>query len=259
MEFNMIKSLKIIFLQMVIIWSITFPASAQKISTISKPVLEFRDNNLHITYNLPDEGKGPYKVWIEIRDSNGNSIDGYSFTGDIGSGIKTGINKHVYWNIGNDGIILEEAISVRVLAQLMPKQFSKVNLMFSSALLPGLGQSKITYGKPYWLGGVAAYGCLAGSYWYNTQAVQSYKDYLGADTRLNSDNYYDMAIHNKKTSEILAYSAMGIWIVNMIWMAAMPDRRDFSVIDNKLTLDIRPQRTLDYKYVTICLSLNLIQ
>jgi hypothetical protein len=93
-----------------------------------------------------------------------------------------------------------------------------------SALFPGAGQSYLSRkGSPYLLG-VAAAGCLGGSFYFNQQAVSLYDEYLsevsniGLREQLKSDWQ-----KNKVTSQNLLYGAIGIYSVNLLWVVLMPD------------------------------------
>ncbi len=250
---------KIIFLYGLLLFFCSGLVFCQNIERINSPILEYKDKNLHIIYNLPATGSGLYMVSIEIVNSKGEKIDALSLSGDIGPGISSGNHKHIIWNIEKDSTFLNEAISVRIIAQLMSKNYSKGNLLFKSTLLPGLGQSNISKGKPYWLTGIIAYGCLGGSYWYNRQSIQSYDFYSAAETRDDNDRYFDLANQQDQISKILAYSAIGIWAVNIVWMVIMPDRRDSYIVQNRINFWVRPQSTLNSQTVSLCLSINIAQ
>jgi len=229
---------------------------SQQTRTLSKPFLEFKNNILVILYNFPDDCKAIYRVWVEIKDSKGKSIQPNSIYGDIGENISPGKNKRISWNLMQDSIYLNDALSVRVLAQQMPKQFSRTNLIISSALLPGLGQSKNT-GKPYWLTGIAAYGCLAGSYWFNRKASDSYELYLYSEEREANDNYFNKTVFQNNTSKVLAYSSIALWTANMVWIAIMPANR--SNENKRITVGLKPEVYNSGNTISFYLTLNLSQ
>ena len=255
----MIVNYKIIFLLGLLSVFCSGLVLCQNSYKISSPVLEYKDKNLHIIYNLPASSSGLYTVSIEIVNSKGEKIDAFSLSGDIGPGISSGNHKQIIWNIEKDSIFLNEPIKVRILAQQIAKNYTRANLIFKSTLLPGFGQTKISNGKPFWLTGIVAYGCFAGSYWYNRQSIQSYDFYSAAETRTDNDRYFDLAIQQDQISEILTYTAIGIWAVNIIWVAVMPNRRDQYVSQNRVNFRIRPQSTLNCQTVSLCLSINLAQ
>ena len=110
---------------------------------------------------------------------------------------------------------MDESISVRVIAELLPEYYSKSALLLRSTVWPGWGQTKIKNGKPYWLIGIASTACAAGAIIYNQQSINSYDDYKNEQDILEGEKLYDLAIQQGNTSNILLYSALGIWAANI--------------------------------------------
>ena len=97
------------------------------------------------------------------------------------------------------------------------KKVSKGNIVLSSIVLPGWGQSKVHQKKPYWIMGVTAYGCLAGSIILNHIGASTYDDYLVSPDIEDRNTLFKKSVRQDNISEYLAYSAVGIWTINMIW------------------------------------------
>lgn len=224
---------------------------------ISAPTLVYENENLYISFDLNDKHSN-YEVGIEVVNSLGIEINARAFSGDIGPNIKAGKNKSITWNIAKDNIFLDETISVKIVANLVPKPYNKGVLIFQSTVWPGWGQTKLKNGKPYWLVGFTGVACLAGSYIYNQQSINSYDKYIDAISAQDSESYYDQAVQQDNTSKILAYSAIGIWAVNVIWVALMPNEIKAKTSSQKLSLHVLPVNVGTYNTsVSLGISLNL--
>ncbi len=197
---------------------------SQVISTFEDTSVEYVNNQLIISYNLTGKASNRYNIWLIIKDSNGNEINTKALSGDIGFNIGTGNSKVIIWDIGNDGLKLDDQISVKIFAELIPPVFNKTNMMLYSTLLPGLGQTKISGGKPYWLLGVLGYGCIGGAVWYNRQSAKSYDQYLYSHNREESNNYFNQSLKEDNISKALGYTALGIWVINLVWVALIPNK-----------------------------------
>ncbi len=216
--------------------------------TITRPRLELDDNKIIIEYDiLNSQQTDLFLIWIEVIDAKGRIIRAVSLSGDLGENIKGGANKKITWNLEQDDIILDEEIYIEVKAEkkklpdvqkeVIPvettpatdvKTVSKSNMVISSIILPGWGQSKVHQGKPYWLIGIAGYGCLAGSVYLNKQAVQTNDNYSNSFDVSERNTLYDKTVRQDNISEYLAYAAAGIWTINLIWILATPVKTNIS-------------------------------
>ena len=88
-------------------------------------------------------------------------------------------------------------------------------VMLLSSVVPGLGLTKLSEGKPYWLLGVVGGGCIAASVYYNKKAASSFNDYLNSENIGNVDDYYNDAVKQENLSKIFIISAAAIWIVDL--------------------------------------------
>jgi hypothetical protein len=218
---------------------------------VSEPVLSLKNSKVHIEYQLLNTSKSEkFSIRIAITNQRGNSIDARSLSGDLGKGISGGGNKRIIWDIEADSIFLDEEIFVEVYAlpesppvPVVPpeeqitekktpeedpeeapgeesssgKELNRISLIAQSIAFPGLGLSRLNRGTPHWLRGVAGYGCLAGSIYFNRKAWSSYQDYLGSENPADVDELFDRAYNEKKTSGILGYAALGIWVADLAW------------------------------------------
>ncbi len=212
--------------------------------TITRPRLELDENKIIIEYDILNSQQTDFfLIWIEVTDATGRIIRAVSLSGDFGEDIKGGVNKKITWNFEQDDIILDGEIHIEVKAEkkklpevqkeIIPvettpatdlKTVSKGNMVLSSIILPGWGQSKVNQGKPYWLIGVAGYGCIAGSVYLNKKAINTYDDYESLLDIGERNTLYDQAVRQDKISEYLAFTAAGIWTINLIWVLATPNK-----------------------------------
>jgi hypothetical protein len=193
--------------------------NAQK-HQVENTIIENVNRKLEVKYDLIKTKPGQlFKITLQITKSNGNMITAKSLTGDIGEKIVGGANKKITWDYIADGILLNDEISIEVFADLINPEYHLGKSLMLSAIWPGLGMSSVESKKPYWLLGVATYGCLGASYYYNKKANDSYNLYLNnTDETLNKELLKKSQDQNK-LSKNLAYTAIGIWGVNLIWTA----------------------------------------
>ncbi len=218
---------------------------------IKAPTLTYENEKLYVSFDLSNKAYS-YEINIEIINSSGVRINANAFSGDIGPNIQSGNNKSVIWNLKQDGIFLDETISVKVIAKLSPRVLNRGKLIVQSTIWPGWGQSKVKNGKPYWIIGVAGTACIAGSYIYNQKSNDSYDKYILEIDANRSKEYYDQAVQQDNTSKVLAYSAAGIWAANIIWVAFMPNK----IETKKLSLHLLPMN-LGTHHTSVSLGLRL--
>ena len=192
---------------------------------VSDPILEMVGNNIHISYDIlngdPDER---YTVSIVIKDEEGNIINASALDGDIGEDITAGRNKQITWNLETDKIFIEANIFVQINAKIVlppapitnTMTYNRTRLILQSLAFPGLGLSRVT-GKPHWIRGVAGYGCLAGAIVLNQQAKSTYNGIEDLVYFDETKEAYDKSVQQQNTSDILLYTAVGIWIADFIW------------------------------------------
>lgn len=97
------------------------------------------------------------------------------------------------------------------------RQFNRAGIILQSVAFPGLGLTRVNAGKPHWIKGVLGYGCLAGSVYFNRKAASSYDSYQQPTSLEQVENDFTSAERQDLVSEVLAYSAIGIWVTELIW------------------------------------------
>lgn len=222
---------RVLFLFLLLLF-IVFKTSSQDFK-ITLLKLEIIGNQLHITFNI--DSKNPsdkFRITVEINKQNGELVHPKSITGELGENIISGNNKEIIWDLEKDSIYLDEEISVELLGEKLSvelidaklgESYSRSSLILMSTALPGLGQTKLT-GKPWWIGGLAAYGTLAGGFIFYKMSRDDYDLYLDAKTTSTRDEYFDKSTKESVISNVFFVTATSIWVANIIWVAVMPDR-----------------------------------
>lgn len=193
------------------------PCTAQSGSSITNPVIELRDNQIHITYDILNSDSADfYNVRLEITDSAGHVIDAKTLSGDIGEQVNGGNDKQIIWGFQSDNVNIEGDLYIQIYAVVDRKEFTRTSLVLQSLAFPGLGLSRLD-GRPHWIRGVAGYGCIAGSVVLNRMAISTYDDYQSPGSAENAGDLLEKATRQDNISEVLAFAAVGIWITDMVW------------------------------------------
>jgi len=215
---------------------------------ITTPGLEFDGNQLLISYDVINKNQADqFYVWVEMEKKNGEIIQAKALSGDVGENVKTGNNKQVIWVPGEDSVFLNEEVFVEVKAEKYVKSFSKGSAMLMSTAMPGLGQTRISRGKPWWLTGVVAYGAMAGGLVVHSSFLKTYDSYLIEEDPSARADLLNKAQQQVNLSSVLIVSGAAIWAANILWVAITPNRYQ-SLQHVKLTLD---QSTGPYKGTTL--------
>jgi hypothetical protein len=192
---------------------------------ITKPILNFNGEELTISYDFVTKNQSDqFYVWVEIEKSNGEKIPLNALSGDFGENVKSGRGKKILWSPGKDQVYLDEEVFVEVKAERYVKSFNKGSALLMSTALPGLGQTKISNGKPWWLTGVAAYGALAGGFILHGKYIDSYDAYrVEEDPSVRAD-LLNQAQQQMNMSGALIISGAALWAANIFWVALTPNR-----------------------------------
>jgi hypothetical protein len=232
---------KHILLLISLILGLSLGLKAQKIKVVTTSIVEI-DNKLVISYDLvKSKETQQFYISLEITSSTGNKISIKSLEGDIGNQVTGGTNKQIVWDYNADGIVLHDNINIEIFAdpiieKILTTKVSTGKALILSTILPGAGLSKIEKGKPYWLIGTAAYGLLGYSYMLNKKANENYDSYISNTDKTLNDQLLSDSQRQNKLSKTMAYTAIGIWSVNMVWTAIKAKKSkaiDISYIKNK--------------------------
>lgn len=220
---------------------------------ITPPKLEFDGRQLLISYDVVNNNQADqFYVWVEMEKKNGEPIEMKALSGDVGENIKAGKNKKITWVPENDGILLNEEVYVEIKAEKYVKSFNKGSAMLMSTAMPGLGQTKISKGKPWWLTGIVAYGALAGGLVVHSSYLKTYDSYRTEEDPTTRADLFNQTQQQMNLSSILIVSGAALWAANIFWVALTPNK--YQPLQHvKLSLG---QSTGPYKGTTL-LSLRL--
>lgn len=208
---------------------------AQQNIVITKPQLEFKDNNIIVEYDiLNSQESESFRIWLDVIDSEGNNIQSNAVSGDVGNYVSGGKDKKIYWNLTADNIYIDAQLSIKVNAEVTKEStatnpdnetenayagIKRGGLLVQSLVFPGWGLSRINKG-PHWLKGVVGYGIVAGAVVYNVKALSNYNAYLETSDVTIGNELFALSNRQDKISEGLMIAAAGIWVVDLIWTAA---------------------------------------
>ena len=212
-----------------------YPCNAQSKISISTPEISLSDNNIIIGYNILNSSSDQeFNVNIEITDINGSPLQARSLSGDLGPGISGGMNKVINWNLTADNIYLDANLYFEVIAELTSgtkvpdnitalnnsdksyseKELTRKDVIAQSLLFPGLGMTKLKGGSPHWIKGAAGYSCLVGSIGFFSLSN------MNENRQDQGQEYYDKSVNQWYTAQTLLFSAIGVWVVDVIWNLA---------------------------------------
>ena len=192
---------------------------------LSKPVLHFTGQELHIGYDLiSKKEKGHYYVWVETSKSTGEKLDMKALQGDFGEKIQPGSAKRIVWLPSKDNVFLSEEVYVEVKAEKYEKSFNRTSVLLRSVVFPGLGQTKASKGKPWWLTGVVSYGLVAGGVYQYSAFQKTYNSYRTEEDMSLRAELLNKAQKESILSNALLISGAAIWSANILWAAFQPNR-----------------------------------
>jgi hypothetical protein len=232
-----------------------YKSSAQDYQ-ITQLKLEFdiSKNQLLITYNIDSKSSNDkFNITVVVNRQNGESIQPKSISGDIGDNIRTGNLRRIIWDLGKDALFIDEDISVEVKGDEIIKSLNKSSLMLLSAVLPGLGQTKMT-DKPWWIGGIPAYGALAGGIIFHKISLNTHDKYLLETKDIPArEKLYNKCEKEWLISTGLFASAATLWAANMIWMAVAPDKQN---PDKYINMYLKPAIFPEYVGTMVSVRVN---
>lgn len=107
---------------------------------------------------------------------------------------------------------------------------SKGTAVFLTMIWPGAGKAYLTRGEASTMGGFLFYGLVAGAYFTNEKSLDlsweadqiTGSDYNSQDER---NQLYEDADNYKLYSDVMLYSAIGVWGINLIRTLATPSEK----------------------------------
>ena len=203
----------------------TFSQSSAEIQNIS---FTAQNDTLIVTYDIDKAvRKELFDISLITTTASGKLIRPRTVSGDVGPNITGGKGKRIYWDLNKDQIFLNEGIEVEIEAVALgvaEKFVSRGKALLLSTFVPGLGITKLNKGGPYWLMAIATYGAAAGSVVFYYLADDNFKKYL-ASTDIDERSKLHSKVETQNTiSDVLMYSAGAVWLGNMIWTLAHPNK-----------------------------------
>ena len=192
---------------------------------ITDPRLEFDGNQLSISYDLIHRNTSDiFYIWVDMKNQAGVPVRARTFAGDVGDSISPGSDKKIIWIPEDDAIFLDEDVTVELTGERYEREFNKGSMVLMSTAVPGLGQTKISKGKPYWIAGAAAYGAVAGGILMHSSYKKTYDQYLTESDAVERANLYDKSQGQLTLSTAFLVSAAAVWIGNIVWVSAVPNK-----------------------------------
>lgn len=192
---------------------------------ITSPKVNFDGKQLSISYDVINKNPSDkFFVWIEIEKKDGEIMHTEAVSGDIGENIKPGTNRQITWIPEKDNIFLNEEVFVEVKAERYVKSFNKGSAILMSTAMPGLGQTRISKGKPWWITGVAAYGAIAGGFVVHSSYIKTYDSYRIEEDPSARADLFNKAQQQMNLSSVLIVSGAAIWAANIFWVALTPNK-----------------------------------
>jgi len=191
---------------------------------ITDPKLEFDGYQLSISYDLIYKNSSDiFYIWVDMKNQTGAPIRARTFIGDVGDSIKPGNDKKIIWVPEEDAIFLDEDVTLELTGERYEREFNKGSMVIMSTAVPGLGQTKISKGKPYWIAGAAAYGAVAGGIIMHSSYKKTHDLYEAESDAVERANLYDKSQSQLTLSTALLISAAAIWVGNIVWVSATPN------------------------------------
>ena len=214
-----------------------FNSFAQSQAEIRNVDFSVRNDTMFVTYDLLKAARNEqFVISLTLKTSSGKVLHPHALTGDVGKNITGGKGKQITWNINRDNIFINEEIATEVTIESSTTQIKFVHrgiAILLSAVVPGLGITKLNNGGPYWIMAIAFYGCAAGSYLFYRFAETDYNKYLASMDTQERNKFYNNVQTQNSISDVLMYAAGAVWLGNMIWTLfhpnkTMPDKKGIS-------------------------------
>jgi len=241
-------------------------AIAQSKARVENVDFNLEGEDLVITYDIVKSKTGEmFDVDVNILTTSGKKINAFALSGDIGPGVTGGEGKRIVWDLNKDNVYIDDEISVEVIINqdLAPpagtpiKSADKVSVggaLLKSLIFPGWGNRAVKGKGAYWLMGLAGYGAIGASIYFNSEADNTYQDYLISTTAEQRDQLFSDAESYKQSQNIAIYTAAGIWVIDLIWTGIQAGNANKNSTQSKLDVGYyynpvvkKPMVTLSYK------------
>ena len=220
--------------------SLCHSAVSQNVKIVFDSAKVSKENKqIYIPYKIiePSTQKGRYLYDISLRYSQ-NKGQTYSDTlrnvsklgRDIGPALLPG-SKTIIWdyydeNPGFDG----QDVWFKLDVHYTPNPFALggPEKALYSALLPGLGNTKVSHNPKYWYANtILSLGLIGAGLVYNTQSNNTYDKYLNAQTFRETQRLFDKSNNQRRTGRLLIIGGLVVWATDIARVAikGMKNRR----------------------------------
>lgn len=212
---------------------------AQQRETFTTPEITIEtiaiDNNqITILYDIEGCSEGTlYDVSLAITTLSGASVKPNMLLGDVGPGI-CGPGKMIVWDLARETREFDEELWFQILADRVEltqadaittdfsKSYSRSGIIFSSLVVPGLGQKRVSGDGLSLLMAPLFYGSAGGALLMHLSSENHYDKYRNTASISDRDDYFAIAEARNQSSRALLIGAAGIMAVNLIWTGILP-------------------------------------
>ena len=218
---------------------------------IGAPQVTYYNDTLQIVYTINNCQPGNlYSIDLKVFSSDGKEVRLSSLSGDIGKNITCGDENMIYWDLAKDNFQVNDDIEIEILAKLTsfekPPRKAAINaipdlsrgkIVANSLIFPGLGQKKVKGRNSPLILGVSGYLFASASVVFAIETGNKYDQYLNETNGLVRVKTWSRVEDNYEMAKITAYTAAGIWAVNLIWAAFVPTEHNKPVAIGVLPIE----------------------
>ena len=269
------------YLFIVLSFVVTGPCLSQTNARVSKPELILENDKLIINYDITaSQHDDIFRVWVEITDTNNNKINALALSGDIGEQVSGGKRKKISWDFIEDKVDPKTEIFLEVYAEpkkIIPEESGEIadkdteeiresadaerhsvrkyslgKSLYKTVLFPGLGFAGMDQSRFHLAKGITGYGLIASSIVLNRLAYNNRANYEASEVSAERDNYHKIYVRQDQISKVCAYSAIGIWTVEIVWLLIDINARN--KLSDNLPIHMAPGYDPLLSAPTLCLS-----
>jgi len=190
------------------------------ICTFSQQNLEFSVHNvavnnsdnglIEVTYNIESKKTDAlFVVTLDVYKNPDIKLKPISLSGDVGTRISNG-DKKILWDAQKDGFVINDKIFAEVRVYPVSHIPERQHLL-KSAVFPGWGHYRINNSKLNFITGVAAYGSLASTFYFNSAQKATYQLYRNSNDLAEVVKLHNKSLNQRKLSIAFAGITGIIW------------------------------------------------
>ena len=222
------KYFSLLFIAIAISCGISITVFSQSKAKIQDVQIRKDADNVIVTYDLINtKAKERFDIRLLVIPLDGEKIYPKTTIGDVGRPIKGGKNRSIIWEINKDQRYINEKIYAEIQATPIIDYIAPVSrgkALGLSAIMPGLGITKLNNGGAFWILGIAFYGTAGASAYYYIQTNNTYDNYLNTTDMEQRNKLYDQSKDERLMAQIFMYSAATIYVTNIVWTLAQRNK-----------------------------------